>query len=113
MLQPDIDEIMESVLGYCEEIDSRITRFGITCESIAAGQSHADLILMPLCQIGELAQRNRDALESAVPQIPWHQIAGLRNVIVHGYTTLDAESVWNAAVADVPKLARTCADYIR
>ncbi len=38
--------------------------------------------------------------------MPWEQIRGLRNRIVHGYFELDFDIIWSACVNDVPKLAR-------
>lgn len=40
--------------------------------------------------------------------MPWHQMAGLRNVIVHGYAKVDPEIVMTTVERDIPKLLKYC-----
>jgi uncharacterized protein with HEPN domain len=37
--------------------------------------------------------------------VPWRQIVGQRNVVVHEYDRIDLEIVWNVAADEVPRLA--------
>lgn len=43
-------------------------------------------------------------LESEFPEIPWREIVGMRNHIVHGYFDLNAEIVFDAIKNDIPTL---------
>ena len=54
--------------------------------------------------IGEAARAIPEEVRSLVPEVPWHQIAGMRNVLVHGYFEIDTDLVWDAATRDVPAL---------
>ncbi len=38
------------------------------------------------------------------PEIPWHKIVGMRNVLVHGYFDIDTDIVGDAATRDLPAL---------
>lgn len=38
------------------------------------------------------------------PEVEWHKIIGMRNVLVHGYFEIDADIVWDAASRDAPAL---------
>lgn len=38
------------------------------------------------------------------PEIPWPNLIGMRNVLVHGYFEIDTEIVWDTATRDVPAL---------
>ena len=49
--------------------------------------------------IGEAVRGLSDEIRSAHPDIPWAQIAAMRNILVHDYFGIDLEEVW-AAVAD-------------
>jgi uncharacterized protein with HEPN domain len=54
--------------------------------------------------IGEAARRLLEELRSLAPDIPWHKIIGMRNILVHGYFAIDLDVVWDAVQQDVPLL---------
>lgn len=47
--------------------------------------------------IGEAATRLERPLQEQHPQIPWHRIIGMRNILVHGYDAIDDQVLWDAA----------------
>ena len=46
------------------------------------------------------------------PELPWSQVTGMRNVLVHGYFGIDLEVVWNTAHRDLPALRRQIASLL-
>jgi len=54
--------------------------------------------------IGEAARRLPEEIRHLAPDIPWHKIIGMRNVLVHGYFEIDTDIVWDAVQRDVPAL---------
>lgn len=51
-----------------------------------------------------MVSRIRDALPSLAPAVPWEQVVGLRNAMIHGYDRVKRDVVWDAATQDVPAL---------
>ncbi len=95
MRDPDVTECLELVLGLCEAIEDRIARYGITAQTIKEDDSHLDLVLMPIFQIGELvgSKTYYDALQTYYPSEMWSQAYGLRNRIAHGYGKLSPDII--------------------
>lgn len=54
--------------------------------------------------IGEAAARVSPETRQRFPEIPWAQVVGMRNRLVHVYFDLDLDQVWNAVTDDLPPL---------
>jgi uncharacterized protein with HEPN domain len=54
--------------------------------------------------IGEAVRALPEDVRKLAPEIPWAEVIGMRNVLVHGYFDIDTEAVWAAATRDAPAL---------
>lgn len=63
------------------------------------------LALAHLIQIvGEAAGRVSSPTREQHPEIPWHEVIGMRHRIVHDYLELDEDTIWEVVMQDLPKL---------
>ena len=60
-----------------------------------------------LMEIGEAVAHLSSALTSANPNIPWRQIAGMRNVLIHDYDNVSFAEVAGTIESDLPALHAT------
>ena len=65
-----------------------------------------DAIIRNLEIIGGFTKRLSKPLKEQYPDIPWRNIAGLRDVLIHDYMGVDLESVWNVVEDDLPPLKK-------
>ena len=54
--------------------------------------------------VGEAVRALTDETRGRRPDIPWLQIAGMRNILVHDYFGIDLNEVWTAVERDLPML---------
>ena len=54
--------------------------------------------------IGEAAARVPVQEHSGHPDIPWPEIVGLRNRLIHGYDSVDSDILWQIVTKDIPEL---------
>jgi len=54
--------------------------------------------------IGEAARRISEASQAEISEIPWHQIIGMRNRIVHEYDRLNLIRLWDTVQIALPEL---------
>lgn len=64
-----------------------------------------DAVIRNLQTLTESSQRLSDEIKATEPQIPWRELAGFRNVIVHGYLGVDLGAVWLVVEQDLPPLS--------
>lgn len=72
--------------------------------SLAADDIRLLAVLHLVQTIGEAARRTSAVFREAHPDIPWAEMVGMRNRIVHGYDDIDDDLVWAAATAGVEQL---------
>lgn len=65
-----------------------------------------DATLRRLQTLSESAQRLSPEFKEAHPEIPWADIAGFRNRLVHAYLDIDLDLAWNTVMRDLAPLAR-------
>jgi len=64
-----------------------------------------NLALVRLLEIiGEAANQTSKEERSRYPEIPWSQIVGLRNRLIHGYDAVDFDILWQILTQDLPLL---------
>lgn len=61
-------------------------------------------ILQQLTVIGEAVKRISAEFRDQHPEIPWRNIAGLRDNLVHEYDHIDLDTIWDVATQRIPVL---------
>ncbi len=81
--------------------------------SAVAGKTRLDLTRDPVLAaalerfieiVGEAASRVSDETRSKLPSVPWFEIIGMRNRLVHGYAAVDHNILWDVVNSDRPSL---------
>jgi len=76
----------------------------LTWEEFARSELHQDAVMRPLGIIGEAARQVSQQTQDAHPEIPWQQMVGMRNRLVHEYFRVDLATVWETIQNDLPYL---------
>jgi uncharacterized protein with HEPN domain len=63
-----------------------------------------DAVIRQIQVLGEACKRLSAELKEAHADIPWRDIAGMRDKLVHDYFGVDVETVWLTARDDLPEL---------
>ena len=68
-------------------------------------------VIMQIQIIGELSKKIPDKMKSEI-DVPWKEIAGLRDMVSHDYFSLDVEAIWNTATKEVSELSQKITEYL-
>jgi uncharacterized protein with HEPN domain len=97
-----------SQLLYLEDIREAILRVRGYTETgrEAFFDSHIvqDAVVRNLEIIGEAARAIPEVTRQALPSVPWHELMGMRNRLIHGYHAVDLDVVWDVVSNDLEPL---------
>ena len=77
---------------------------GMTWEEFERSELHQNAVMRPLEIIGEAARRVSQQTRDAHPEIPWEQMIGIRNRLIHEYFRVNLATVWDTVQNDLPRL---------
>ncbi|MGH7999845.1 MAG: HepT-like ribonuclease domain-containing protein [Brasilonema sp.] len=63
--------------------------------------------------IGEATKRLSTDLREAYPNVPWQQIAGFRDVLIHDYLKVNLNRVWGVIEQNLPELKATVEEMLQ
>jgi uncharacterized protein with HEPN domain len=100
-MEGDLATVLDVVLA-----GRRIARFVADTDEqgFLADEEKHWAVVSQLSIIGEAVRRLSDDFRDARSSIPWRQIAGMRDRLVHGYDKINWSVVWVTATQDVPRL---------
>ena len=82
-------------------------------EAFEADSMRVEATVFNLMQIGELSKFSlSDEAKARLSAIPWPQLYGMRNRIVHGYSGINMRIVWDTVRRDIPALDRELAEIL-
>ena len=99
----DILESIERIEHYTE---------GKTDEEFLDDYEKQDAVMKRLEVIGEAAKNIPEKLKAENPKIPWKQISGMRDVLIHEYFGVVMKRVWDTAKNDIPKLKKKTSELL-
>ena len=91
-------ESIEWVEEYLKDVEER--------EFFASerAQQIQDSVIRRLEIIGEAVRNLPEDFRKEHREIPWDEIAGMRDILIHEYFGVDVQLVWDTATSDLPKL---------
>jgi len=91
----DIVDASDAIQRFVEEVDE---------QDFIVDEMRQSAVLQKLMIIGEAVARISESFRKQYPEIPWTDIVGFRNIVVHEYFSIDWSIVWTTATDDVPEL---------
>ncbi len=86
---------------------------GIDGKQFEATRLLQDGVIRQIEIIGEAVRHVSKDVRKTYPEIPWVDIAGMRDKLIHGYFGVDIEKVWDTAQEDLPVLKQQVIGILR
>jgi uncharacterized protein with HEPN domain len=102
MPRRDVTITLRQMLDYAQK--------GVT---LSHGRKRSDLdtdltfnLALTRLIVGEAANRVPEGFQEDHPEIPWMEIVGMRNRLIHGYDEVDIDFLWSVVRNDLPRLIK-------
>lgn len=77
---------------------------GLNREQLRADLRTQSAILYQISIMGEATKRLSREFREQHPEVPWDDLAGMRDVIAHQYDRIDLEIIWKVIQRNIPEL---------
>ncbi|WP_041279257.1 HepT-like ribonuclease domain-containing protein [Desulfobacula toluolica] len=91
----DIIEALDRIFHYVKDLNY---------DGWMKDQKTIDAVIRNLEIIGEAAANVPQEIQDLYVDIPWYQMKGMRNILIHEYFGVDNDVLWNTIKKDLPVL---------
>lgn len=89
MIDERTQKVLKTIIKHCNIINDTKKFFSDDYSKFEEDNIYQNAILTPVTQIGELVKKLPLDFRTKYNQIPWKNIAGMRDIVVHNYETID------------------------
>jgi len=108
----------EEFLIYLKDINKAIASInnfinGLDFEQFKSDDKTSSAVIRKFEIIGEATKNLPGGIKEKYPQIPWKDIAGMRDKLIHAYSEVDLNLVWKTILKRLPELKSFLDDVLR
>jgi len=98
----EVTDYLHDILDAAESAEQFVA--GMEFEAVAADKKTVWAVFCALEIIGEAAKSIPAALRQRYPTVPWRDMAGMRDKLVHGYFGINRRRVFDTVCTDLPPM---------
>jgi uncharacterized protein with HEPN domain len=101
---------LDNILECIQRIESYVAEGK---EAFMSNSMMQDAVIRNFEIIGEATKRLSSGVKQGNTDIPWRQMAGFRDVLIHDYLSVDMAEVWSVVERDLPTIKPLLLDVLQ
>ena len=102
---------IQDILKAIDKIESYVEN--MTLNQFKKNELVIDAVIRNFEIIGEASKSIPLSIRNSYPDIPWDQMNGMRNLLIHEYFGVDIKTVWHTAKLHLPTLKKQLEPILR
>lgn len=102
MKDRDLRDYLQDILDAVDDIESFID--DLTYNEFVRDRKTLNAVVRSIEIIGEATKNIPEPIKTKYPQLPWKQMAGMRDKLIHAYFGVDTETLYKTAKDNIPSL---------
>jgi uncharacterized protein with HEPN domain len=102
MIRRDYRDYLQDVLEAVNDVEDFVG--DMSFEEFSRDRKTINAVVRSIEVIGEASKNIPESLKAKHKDLPWKQIAGMRDKLIHAYFGVDLEILWKAVKENVPRL---------
>ncbi len=103
-------DYLRDMLEAAEKAERFLT--DVSEEQFTANDEKVFAVIYALAVVGEAARAVPDDVRARYPAIPWREVAGMRDRLIHGYFVVNLKRVWETVKHELPALKETVSQML-
>jgi uncharacterized protein with HEPN domain len=105
MKSRDYKDYLQDILDAADDVENFVDN--LTYGEFIKDRKTLNAVIRSIEIIGEATKHIPETIRAKYEQVPWKQMAGMRDKLIHAYTGIDTETIWKAAKENIPQLKTT------
>jgi uncharacterized protein with HEPN domain len=101
----DIRDYLQDILDAITDIENFVAI--MTYEEFVKDKKTLNAVIRSIEIIGEASKKLPNPLKAKYPELPWKEITGMRDKLIHAYFGMDTETIWETIKHNIPGLKQT------
>jgi uncharacterized protein with HEPN domain len=105
MKRRDFRDYLQDILVAIDDVENFVD--DLTYDKFIKDRKTLNAVVRSIEIIGEAAKNIPEPIKAKYKELPWKQMAGMRDKLIHAYFGMDTETIWKAAKTNIPALKAT------
>ncbi len=101
-MKRDVKIYLKDIIEYMKRAEDYVKNMNY--DEFYSNQKTCDAVIRCIEVIGEATKNIPEEIREKYPSIPWRDMAGMRDKVIHAYFTVDFEEVWFTIKDIIPKI---------